>query len=66
MHRARATLGLKRLSFAAFRYSSYNMSPQAGLEDAHSDYKRKETITENTTKTGCESGGPFLNVIKRH
>lgn len=31
---AHTTLCLKRLSFVTFRYLSYNMSPQAGLEDA--------------------------------
>lgn len=35
-----------------------------GLEDADSDCKLKETMTGNITKTGRESRGPFLNIIK--
>ena len=64
MYGAHATLWLKRLSFVAFHYSSHNMSPWAGLEDADSDYKCKEAIAGNITKTGHESWGHFLNVIK--
>lgn len=64
MYRAHVNRGLKRLFFVVSHYSSSNILPWAGLEDADSDYKRKETVAGNMTKAGPESWGPFLTTAE--
>lgn len=59
MSRAHATLWLRRFSFVPFHCSSHNMSPCAGLGDAGTAYKCKETIAGNVTQIGHEPWGHF-------
>lgn len=64
VYQAHVNQRLKRLFFVVSHYSSSNILPWAGLEDADSDYKHKETVTGNITKAGAESWGPFLNTTE--